>query len=347
MNRMQRPQIKIAILVPILALGFAACQAQQGSPTSIETAFLRPISAIEPVQLEPGDKLSVVASTNLVFDTVQRVGGEHVELEALIPRGADPHAYDPSPGDLRALAQADMVFINGIDLEESLHSALSEIADDTIIVSLSEGIPLASFSDPEPSDDGEHDEEEHDEGEHNHSGQDPHVWLDPVNVQAWTQNAAQALAAIDPERADHYQSSADAYAGELEQLHMWAEARLADIPASERKLVTDHRALGYFAARYDFKLVATVIPAYSTVAEPSARELGELIETIEAESVQAIFVGSNVNTTIAERVAEDAGIQVVPLFIGTLGPAQGPASDYIAMMKYNVEAIVAALSQQD
>ncbi len=342
MHRTRSALLKYTILTALFALSTIGCQAQNGNPASAEAAFLDPISGIEPAQLEQGKPLYVVGSTNIVFDTLTNVGGDLIELDALIPRGADPHAYEPSPGDLRKLVRADLVFINGVDLEEPLHPTLSEISSDTVIVSLSQGLSLMSFGEIEHSDEDIDDGEEHD-----HVGQDPHVWLDPLNVLAWTQNAAQVLAAIDPDRADQYRSNADAYSAELEDLHAWIQQRLVDIPANHRKLVTDHRALGYFAARYDFELVATVIPAYSTAAEPSARELSELIEAIEAESVQAIFVGSNVNTTLAERVAEDTGIQVVPLYIGTLSPLDGPAGDYIAMMKYNVEAISAALSRSN
>lgn len=342
MHRTFTTPLKLIIPAALLALSAIGCQVHGESPASVETAFLTPIAELAPVQREADRKLNVVASTNIVFDTLLNVGGEHIELEALIPRGADPHAYEPSPGDLRKLVQADLVFINGVDLEESLHPTLAEISNDTVIVSLSEGLSLLSFAETEHAD-----EEEHDDAEHDHGGQDPHVWLDPLNVQAWTQNAAQALSAIDPGQADRYQANADAYLQELDQLHALIEERLADIPADNRKLVTDHRALGYFADRYDFELVATVIPAYSTAAEPSARQLGQLVETIEAESVQAIFVSVNVNTTLAERVAEDTGVQVVPLYIGTLSPPAGRAGDYIALMKYNVEAIDAALSEDN
>jgi ABC-type Zn uptake system ZnuABC Zn-binding protein ZnuA len=342
MHRTRPSQLIFTLLAALFAFSTFSCQVQAIRPSSAEDDFLRSIDEIEPAQLGQGEKLNVVTTTNIVFDILKNVGREYVELETLIPRGADPHAYAPSPGDLRTLVQANLVFINGVDLEESLHPTLAEIAGDTVIVSLSEGLALMSFGEAEQAGEDEHDNDDYD-----HRGQDPHVWLDPLNVQAWTRNAAQSLSTIDPARADNYQINADAYVEELDQLHTWIAQRLDDIPSDQRKLVTDHRALGYFAARYDFELVATVIPAYSTAAEPSPRELGELIETIEAESVQAIFVGSNVNTSLAERVAEDIGIQVVPLYIGTLSPEDGPAADYISMMKYNVVAISAALSKND
>jgi ABC-type Zn uptake system ZnuABC Zn-binding protein ZnuA len=342
-DRMQHFQIPnrfsiLRILTMLLAVTTASCASTNGTHTSSEANFLRSIADLAPIEIHADEKLNVVATTNIAFDTLQNVGGDLIDLEALIPRGADPHAYEPSPGDLRKLVQADLVFINGIDLEEPLYPTFAEIATDTAIVSLSEGLDLQSFGDPE------HEETEAQGETHKHTGDDPHVWLDPVNVQTWVRNAADALDLVDPNHADLYQSNAVAYTRELENLHRWIEQHVEKIPADRRKLVTDHRALGYFALRYDFELVAAVIPAYSTASEPSARELSELVDTIQEESVQAIFVGTNVNTTLAERIAQDTGIQVIPLYIGTLSLEDGPAGTYLRMMKYNVEAITAGLS---
>lgn len=331
--------VKLSALALLVAVGVAGCSPHTGRGTSKEEGFLASVSELEPIELGPDHKLHVVASTSIIYDLLQNVGGEAIVLEALIPVGADPHAYEPSPGDLRKLVQADLVFINGIDLEEPLYPTFTEIATDTLIVSLSEGLQLQSFAEEIAKG-----ADTHDQDNHEHTGMDPHVWLDPLNVRIWAVNAAKALSAVDPARAGQYQSSAEAYSRQLALLHGWTEEMVAGIPAEKRKLVTDHRALGYFATRYDFDLIATVIPAYSTAAEPSARELADLIETIKNESAQAIFVSSNVNTTIAERVAEDTDIQVVPLYIGTLSPAEGPAGSYIEMMEYNVEAISDALA---
>ncbi|MGD8621667.1 MAG: metal ABC transporter substrate-binding protein [Anaerolineales bacterium] len=329
---------KLAFMALPVTLLATACSSPLQNDVSMEGAFLRSIDELEPIERSTDEKLNVVATTNIVYDVVQNVGGELIQLEALIPRGSDPHAYEPSPGDLQTLVQADLIFINGVDLEEPLHPTFSEIANDTAIVSLSEGLTLQAFSEDK------HEAEVADEAEdHDHDGSDPHVWLDPLNIEIWTENASRSLSAVDPAHADQYQVNADLYRQQLQDLHSWTLEQVSEIPVEQRKLVTDHRALGYFAARYSFELIDTVIPAYSTAAEPSARELGELVDVIEAESVRAIFVGTNVNTNLADRVAQDTGIQVVPLYIGTLSSPEGPAGSYLAMMKYNVEAIVAAL----
>jgi ABC-type Zn uptake system ZnuABC Zn-binding protein ZnuA len=331
------PSKFVLILLTLLsALVVVGCASQYSSKANGESDFLTTPAEVELVELQTGEKLRVVATTNIVQDVVGIVGANLIELDALIPPGTDPHAYEPTPGDLRKLARADLVFINGIGLEEPLYPTLSEIAADSVIVSLSEGLTLQSFIDVEG-------ESETDGQAHGEAGMDPHVWLDPLNVQAWARNAARVLSAADPAHSAQYQSNAADYDQRLSELHDWIQQQVSTIPLESRKLVTDHRALGYFATRYGFELVAAVIPAYSTAAEPSARELGQLIEHIDAEAAQAIFVGSNVNSTLARRVAEDSGIQVVPLYIGSLSPPGGPASSYIEMMKYNVEAITAAL----
>jgi ABC-type Zn uptake system ZnuABC Zn-binding protein ZnuA len=342
MHRTNKLLKNFLLLTLPIALLITSCAPQVRNPVQTSEAFILSVDDLQPIDHAADEKLNVVATTNIAFDVVKNVGGDRIQLEALIPRGADPHAYEPSPSDLQKLALADLVFINGVDLEEPLHPTLSELADETRIISLSENLTLQSFSE---RDNGHKDDFE--AQAHDHTGADPHVWLDPLNIQVWTQNAADALSAVDPANTNQYQGAAAVYLDELEGLNTWILEQIAEIPVDQRKLVTDHRALGYFASRYEFELIATVIPAYSTAAEPSARELGDLVDVIEDESVRAIFVGTNVNTNLADRVAQDTGIQVIPLYIGTLSPPEGPAGSYLAMMKYNVEAIVTALGPSD
>ena len=323
------PRILAALAVFWLALA-AGCAPR---PAADEDAFLVRVSDIQPLSPQPGRKLSVVATTNLVFDTLRVVGGDLINLQAILPTGADPHAYEPTPGDLRILADADLVFINGIDLEQMLHPALAEIASRTPVISLSERIEPLSFA----QSDNDHDRAS---DIHNEiAGQDPHVWLDPNNVMSWVATAADALSAADPQHSDQYRQNASVYNRSIETLHNWILSQVSRIEPADRKLVTDHRALGYFTERYDFELVAAVIPAYSTAAEPSARELTELLQIIRSEHVMVIFVGTDVSTTIASRIAEDTGARVVPLYTGALSPPDGPAGTYLEMMKYNVETI--------
>lgn len=265
--------------------------------------------------------LSVVATTSLIGDAARRVGGPRVTVRVLLPIGADPHAYDPRPQDVAALANAQIVLVNGFDLEATLQPLL---ADAKNVVVVSDGIDALPFAGEE-------------------GGLDPHVWQDPNNVIVWTRNIADAFAQADPAHADEYQVNAEAYIAELTSLDAWIRERVAEIPEANRKLVTDHEAFGYFAARYGFEQVGTVIPSLSTGAAPSARELAALEDAIRSSGVKAVFVGSTVSPDLSRRVADDTGVRLVSLFTGSLSAAGGGAETYLDMIRYNVNAIVEAL----
>lgn len=265
--------------------------------------------------------LSVVATTSLIGDAARRVGGSRVTVRVLLPIGADPHAYDPRPQDVAALANAQIVLVNGFDLEATLQPLL---ADAKNVVVVSDGIDALPFAGEE-------------------GGLDPHVWQDPNNVIVWTRNIADAFAQADPAHADEYQVNAEKYIAELTSLDAWIRERVAEIPEANRKLVTDHEAFGYFAARYGFEQVGTVVPSLSTGAAPSARELAALEDAIRSSGVKAVFVGSTVSPDLSRRVADDTGVRLVSLFTGSLSAAGGGAETYLDMIRYNVNAIVEAL----
>ena len=167
--------------------------------------------------------------------------------------------------------------------------------------------------------------------------------MDPGNVMQWAGNIAEALAAQDPANADDYMARAAAYQAELAALDEWIVAQVNTIPEGQRQLVTDHDALGYFAARYGFEVVGAVIPGTSTVSEASAAEIAELEAAIADLGVAAIFVGTTVSDDLAARVAADTGVELVALYTGALSGPDGPAGSYLEMMRFNVAAIVAAL----
>jgi ABC-type Zn uptake system ZnuABC Zn-binding protein ZnuA len=303
------------------------------------------IPDLQPVDLSDGERLRVVATTSIAAEVVRSVAGDEVDLAPLLPFGADPHTYEPTPQDVRALAQAHVVFVNGLGLEPFLAGALESAGGRAVVISLSEGIePLALGSDEGQADaaEGEQHAVESEDG-HHHGGVDPHVWLDPLNVARWAENAAAALAALDPARADHYRGNADAYTAVLRGLDVWIRGQVAQISEADRKLVTDHDELGYFANRYGFEIVGALIPAYSSAAEPSAQELSQLETTIRELGTRAVFVGTGVNQELAARVAEDTGVRLVPLYTHSLSGPEGPATSYRTLMEYNVNAIVEAL----
>ncbi len=274
----------------------------------------------------PADgSLAVVATTSIIGDVARQVGGEYVNVRVLLPLGADPHAYEPRPQDVVALTDADLVLVNGLDLEETLEPLLENAKT---VVTVSDGIQALPFV-------GEHEDEE--------GGLDPHVWQDPNNVMVWARNIAEAFSQADPEHAQEYASNAEAYINELTALDAWIIEQVAQVPQANRKLVTDHTAFGYFAARYGFEQIGALIPSLSTGSSPSAQELAALEDAIRSSGVKAIFVGSTVSPDLSRRVADDTGTRLVTLYTGSLSGPNGGAESYLEFMRYNVNAIVEAL----
>jgi ABC-type Zn uptake system ZnuABC Zn-binding protein ZnuA len=236
------------------------------------------------------------------------------------------------------LHDADVVFINGLGLEESLEQSLSQLPENIPIVSLSEGIQLREFALERTDTDADHEQEAHAA-----TGVDPHVWFDPLNIGVWTDNAAQSLSALDPANAATFQANSDTYHNQLEDLHNWILTQLEEIPQADRKLVTDHLFMGYFTQRYDFEIINALLPAFSSAASPSAQELAGIQDSIRQSGVEVIFIGISSNRRIAEQIAGDTSVAVVPLYTGSLSELNGPADTYLSFMQYNVRAIATAL----
>ncbi len=293
----------------------------------------------------------VVATTSFVFDVVRSIGGEHVELQLLIPIGTDPHAFEPSAADAARISRAQVVFAVGAHLEEGLDQVLDAVG--AHVVWLAEFVPLLRFEQGHHHHDDDHDHDHHHDHngdthghghDHHHHGEyDPHVWLDPTRVSLWTHVIERTLSEIDPAHAEAYAQNAAAYREELAQLDAWIADQLRSVPQEHRRLVSDHHVLGYFAHRYGFEVEGAVMPGLSTLAEPSARELAELMETVRELDIRAVFVSTTVNPQLAEQVGRDTGTQIVRLFTESLSEPGGPAPSYIELMRYNVIAIVAAL----
>ncbi|MDQ3247734.1 MAG: metal ABC transporter substrate-binding protein, partial [Chloroflexota bacterium] len=282
-------------------------------------------------------KLRVVATTSLIADVVANVGGDRVELLTLIPPGVDPHGYTATPADLRTLSDAHAIFVNGLGLEESMASVLENPDGNAIVVWVNSGVETLDAAE------AEHADEAADEGELHHDGSDPHTWLNVQNVMHWVENIEHVLGELDPANVAAYENSAATYSATLAALEREVRTAAESVPAERRKLVTDHDALGYFAATYGFAVVGAVIPSFSTLAVGSAQELAALQDQIEAEAVTAIFVGASANPALSAQIANDLGIAVVVIYPESLSDASGPAATYVAMMRYNINAIVDAL----
>jgi manganese/iron transport system substrate-binding protein len=291
---------------------------------------------LEPASLAEGERLRVVATTSIVADAVRRVGGEHITLMQLIPVGVDVHAFEATPRDLAVISDAHVVFINGAGLETFMDSLL-ESAGGVPLVPVSAGIDLLPF---ELDDEHIDEDENHDD---DHGEVDPHVWFDPNLVAVWVHNIEEVLSTLDPQHAEVYHDNTEAYEAELSALDDWIRVEVARVPEENRLLVTDHALLTYFAAQYGFAQVGAVIPATTTLAEPSAQELAALVEAIKEYSVPAIFVGHTVSPRVSEQITADLGIKLVFIHTGSLSEADGPVGTYLEFMRYNVDAIVGGL----
>lgn len=284
----------------------------------------------------PNPGLQVVATTNILADVVGDLVGEHGSVEALMEAGVDPHDFTPSAEQAASLRSADLVVANGLGLEEGLADMLESAAQDGAIV-----MELAPRLDPLPL---EHHAEEATPGDdHDHEKGDPHFVLDPLRVADAVDIVASTLTETEPSVS--WRERADRMRSELEQLHRDIEEQLSSIPPARRKLVTSHDSLRYFADRYDFEVVGTVIPGGSTLAEPSASDLAELADLLRREGVTAIFADTSSPVRLAETVAAEigGGVEVYHLYTESVGPEGSEASTYAGMMRANAATIAAAL----
>jgi len=266
----------------------------------------------------------VLCTTSIVGDVVRQISGEDIDVLVLLGPDTDPHSFQLRPQDLVALQRADLVFISGLDLEAGLSDILESIEDH--VVSLSVDLPDLLAADDE-----------------DHGGYDPHVWFDPTLVSAWVDIIVDQLSQLIPSLESEFKARAATYQSELAALDEWIQSVLEEIPEDRRLLVTDHHVYGYFAQRYDFEQVGTIFPGLSTLSEPSARELADLVSTIESLDIPAIFVGMTVNPSLAQQIASDTGTEIILMFTGALSDANGAAGTYLDFMRYTANAILEAL----
>jgi ABC-type Zn uptake system ZnuABC Zn-binding protein ZnuA len=272
--------------------------------------------------------LKIVATTTIVGDIVRQIGGDRISLTVLLPVGADPHTYEPRPQDVAAIHDAQVVFLNGLELEHSIEPIIAANAIGKV-VEVSDEIEALPFS-------GLSGDEEHTAG-------DPHVWMDPNNVIQWVEKIRSALTEIDPAGADYYQNNADTYVGKLAELDQWIQLETAKIPSINKKLVTDHQSLGYFSKRYGFEQAGLLLPSLSTNASISASDLAQVEEVIQSTGIKTIFIEMGANDTLAAQVAGDTGVRIGRIYTGSLGIADSGASTYLDFMRFNTSVLVNGL----
>jgi zinc/manganese transport system substrate-binding protein len=287
-----------------------------------------------------GTKLAVVATTPEVADFVRTVGGGDVTVTQIIKPNVDPHDYEPTPADIKAIGEAKLVVKNGVGLEEWLDQTIESAGFKGTVVDSSQGVTLRE---------GGHEEEGEAEAEGEHAGEehDPHIWHNPQNAKIMVTNIEKALAAADTAHAATYAKNLTDYSAKIDKLDADNEAAFAKIPAAQRKLVTNHDAFGYYVDRYKLQFVGSVIPSLDTSAELSAQQLNDLVAKIKATGTKAIFTESSLPPKSAEAIAKQAGVKVIggedALFGDSLGAEGTPQGTYLGAEQHNTQVIVAGL----
>jgi zinc/manganese transport system substrate-binding protein/manganese/iron transport system substrate-binding protein len=290
----------------------------------------------------PDGRLSVVATTPILSDFARQIGGDRVTVYDVIKPNVDPHEYESSPADLVALATAQVVVRNGVGLEPWLDDAVKSSDSTARVVDVSRGLRLRSASGPEHENGASGPPAPDSAGE-----QDPHIWQDPRNAEQMVASTRDAFAAADPADAVLFRRNATSYLSQLRALDADVATELATLPADDRKVVTNHDAFGYYLDRYGLTYVGSVIPSFDTSAELSGKALSELVSTIRAQHVRAVFSESSLPPRTAETVGREAGVRVIAgegsLYGDTLGPPGSPGDTYLHMVRHNTDVIVEAL----
>jgi ABC-type Zn uptake system ZnuABC Zn-binding protein ZnuA len=296
--RPSTPTRALGVIIASAALGLTGCAQQSGADDG---------------------RLAVVATTTQLGDFARSVGGDRIALTRLLPPNADPHEYEPTPSDVQAVAEADVVLEHGLGLDDWLDQVVANAGGSAARTVTSTGVATLPNG-------------------------DPHIWLDPANAIQMVGAIQRALAAADPPGADTYRANARSLTDQITALDRELERRIARIPVDRRKIVTDHDAFGYFARRYGIDIVGTTLPSLSTAAQPSAKQLAELAATIRAEMVRVVFAEASIDPRVERALAEEAGARLgAPLYADALGPIDSEAGTYLGMMRANMDAIIAGV----
>ena len=313
------------LFVLMLAISLGASAAAQSTPVAFPP--FEPLAALPDAPARNDGPLKIVASTGIIGDLVNQIGGSRVEVTTILPANADPHEFEPSPKDVATLQDANVVFIHGLGLDNWAQDLIDNSGADFPVVTVTDGVETVNRLGGDSEEDV-----------------DPHVWFDPAKVAQMSANIAVGLSAADPEGAGAYIARLAVYQQNLAALDQQIADRIALIPADRRNIVTNHDALGYFADRYGLNIVGTVIPGLSPGAEPSAQEVAALLQTVKDQHVSVIFAENTVSPTLAEQLASEAGITVVDtLYSDSLGEAGSGADTYIGLMQTDTQTIVTAL----
>ena len=273
---------------------------------------------------KPAERIRVVASFSILGDMVGEVAGNRAEITTLVGPNGDAHAFEPSPTDAKAVAEADIVFVNGLGLDGWMQRLATAAGAKARIVEASAGVPRRTM---------------------NEDGQpttDAHAWQDLRNGVIYVQNIAAALIAVDATNADHYRTAALAYTKKLEDLDREVRRQIEAVPKEKRKVITSHDAFGYFGTAYGVEFLAP--EGINTATEPAARDVARLLDQIKANGIKALFIENIADPRMIEMIGSETGARPGgALYSDALSEPDGPAPHYVDMFRNNVAKLVAGM----
>ncbi|MEL6409184.1 MAG: zinc ABC transporter substrate-binding protein [Pseudomonadota bacterium] len=338
---------------------------------STATAMAAAFIAV-PTLAHADEPIKVVATFSILGDMVKQIGDDKIELITLVGPDGDAHVYQPTPQAAKAVSEADVLILNGLEFEGWLERLNEAASFDGALVVATSGIDPLPFDDHDEEDHDDHAEhskakhdddhaehDDHDHGEehaehkdhddhgdehagHDHGAFDPHAWQSIDNAKLYVENITAGLAKADPSNASTFYTNSAAYLAELEALEAEVSALVDTLPAEKRTVVTSHDAFGYFADDYGLRFEAP--QGLSTESEPSAADVAELITQIREEGVSAVFVESITDNRLLEQIARETGATIGgTLYSDALSDEDGPAATYIDMMRHNAITLSSAL----
>jgi ABC-type Zn uptake system ZnuABC Zn-binding protein ZnuA len=267
--------------------------------------------------------LRAVATTTMIADLVRQVGGHRVTVKGIMAPGGDPHVYKPVPADAQAVAQAQIVFINGLKLEHWVEDLIHNAGGKHTLAVVTAGVKerKSPFDANVP---------------------DPHFWFDVSRWRLAVRNVARMLRMADPEGAEVYDANAELYDQQLDSLDKWVRERVKQVPKERRKLVTSHDAFAYFGEAYGFEVVP--VQGISTDAEASTQDVARVVDLVRKTGVKTLFVETSVNPKLIEQVARETGTTVGgALYSDSTGALDTPGGSYVGMVRDNASLIVEGL----
>ena len=277
-----------------------------------------------PAGAKSGKMLKVVATTTQLTDFTRIISASRADVYDVVKANVDAHDFEPSPADIEAIRDADVVIQNGVGLEKWLKTTIDSAAPRGEIVDASKGVKIRSGAGADEK-----------EG-------DPHIWFAPANAKIMVANVTKALVAADPSGASTYEANQRAYDTQLDALDGEIASELSGL--TNRKLVSNHDAFGYYVDRYGLEFVGSVIPSFDTQAELSSNDISDLVRKIRSQGVKAVFSEASLPPKTAEAIASQAGVKVVEgdnaLFGDSLGPPGSDGDTYLKMQRHNTKVIV-------